>query len=217
MAEAPVPVDLLAERLNIGAIRNIIGKNENKEVTPFEVDKNIVLESTQMKIPKNALTTKMPKGFFENLIPDQSQTDKLWTSTDSKEDHSNGLSKSILSESEEREPDNSVYEAMRQINQKLDPSLVTETVKSNKPYPSSTPVNSPLNNGLKQPVSHNMGGLSEDMVRKIIKEEIYKVLGQIVDTEKKNRLTTEQIQVKVGNSIFSGNLKVLPSKLKKKK
>ena len=63
---------------------------------------------------------------------------------------------------------------MRQINNKLSPTKpVNESTQvPNKPYPTTTP----LNSGLQQPQqSNNIGNISEERVRQMIKEEVYKV------------------------------------------
>ena len=53
-------------------------------------------------------------------------------------------------------------------------------------------------------------------IRQIVKEEISKLLPKIIAEYFDQRVVTEQIQVKVGNTLFSGNLKPLPSKQMKK-
>ena len=53
-------------------------------------------------------------------------------------------------------------------------------------------------------------------IRQIVKEEISKLLPKIIAEYFDQRVVTEQIQVKVGNTLFSGNLKPLPSKQTKK-
>ena len=52
-----------------------------------------------------------------------------------------------------------------------------------------------------------------DGIREIIREELEKVIDQYID----KRLLDEEIQVKVGNTIFSGNLRPLPKKKVRKK
>lgn len=56
---------------------------------------------------------------------------------------------------------------------------------------------------------------SED-IRQVIREEISKILPKIIAEYFDKRVIEEQIQVKVGNTLFSGNLKPLPSKQTKK-
>ena len=51
-----------------------------------------------------------------------------------------------------------------------------------------------------------------DGIREIIREELENVIDSYID----KRLLNEEIQVKVGNTIFSGNLKPLPKRKKKK-
>ena len=52
-----------------------------------------------------------------------------------------------------------------------------------------------------------------DGIREIIREELEKVIDQYID----KRLIDEDIQVKVGNTVFSGNLRPLPKKKVRKK
>ena len=52
-----------------------------------------------------------------------------------------------------------------------------------------------------------------DGMREIIREELEKVIDQYID----KRLLNEEIQVKVGKTIFSGNLRPLPKKKVRKK
>ncbi len=202
MAEIPVPIELLS-KLNLDAMRKISGKIENKEVKDFKVDPNAIVESKIRRKPMNASTSKMPKAILDAMLgPTNEETDKLWspsTSSNGNSDngYSNGLSKSILSE--EREPSQNDFDRMREINKKL-------SNKSNKNYPSSTPVNQQ---------SNGYGQISEDRVRELIREEVYRVLGDIVKQEGENRLNEETIRIKIGNSIFSGNLTPI-TKLKNK-
>ena len=53
-------------------------------------------------------------------------------------------------------------------------------------------------------------------LRQIVKEEISKILPKVIAEYFDKRVISEQIQVKVGDTLFSGNLKPLPSKLTKK-
>ena len=53
-------------------------------------------------------------------------------------------------------------------------------------------------------------------IREMIKEEISKALPKIIAEYFDKRVISEQIQVKVGDTLFSGNLKPLPSKQTKK-
>ena len=52
---------------------------------------------------------------------------------------------------------------------------------------------------------------SKDTIREIIREELEKVIDSYID----KRLLDEEIQVKVGNTVFSGNLRPLPKRKKK--
>ena len=57
---------------------------------------------------------------------------------------------------------------------------------------------------------------STNDVREMIKEELIKILPKVIAEYFDQRVISEQIQVKVGNTLFSGNLKPLPSKQTKK-
>jgi hypothetical protein len=52
---------------------------------------------------------------------------------------------------------------------------------------------------------------NKDSIREIIREELEKVIDSYID----KRLLNEEIQVKVGNTVFSGNLRPLPKRKKK--
>jgi len=177
MATIPVPIEQLAQRLNIEAIRKITGKVEKKEVKDFKIDNKTLLESIRTRRkPMNASITKMPIAFYENMMP---------------------------SLSEEREPPQDKFETMRLINERL----------SNKTYPTSEPINNYNGNGNgKQQQSLP---ISEERIRELIREEIYNVLEKIVKKENENRLNEETIQIRVGESLFSGKLTPL-IKLNKK-
>ena len=199
MAEIEVPIDFLAKKLNIAAIRGITSKVEKIDLKPFEVDTNMVLETRQKRIPMNAKTSKMPKAILDAMLgPTEEQTDKLWVPSSSDNNgHSNGFAKSILSSSQEREPTQNDFDRMRQINERL----------SNKDYPTSKPVNQQTNN-------NGFGQLNEEQIRSIIRSEVYNILNEIVKQEGENRLNEETIQIRIGKTIFSGSLKPL-TKIKK--
>lgn len=78
-----------------------------------------------------------------------------------------------------------------------------------KPIPTRTP------QPRKQVVKERINESSSD-IREIVREEISKLLPKIVAEYFDQRVISEQIQVKVGNTLFSGNLKPLPSKQTKK-
>lgn len=42
--------------------------------------------------------------------------------------------------------------------------------------------------------------------RKLVEEVVYEILGKIIDEQNENRLNEETIRIKIGNTIFSGNL-----------
>lgn len=68
----------------------------------------------------------------------------------------------------------------------------------------------------KRPIQRQSINQNSDSIRDIIREEISNLLPGIIAEYFDNRVVTEQIQVKVGNTLFSGNLKPLPSKQSKK-
>lgn len=72
------------------------------------------------------------------------------------------------------------------------------TLKDSRPSPIPTKVNS-------------------DSIRKIVREEIEGVVRKVVEEYLDKALITEDIQIKIGNTVFSGNLKPLPKKRKTKK
>ena len=59
--------------------------------------------------------------------------------------------------------------------------------------------------------------INENVIRKIVREEIEGVVRDIIEEYLDNSLVTEDIQIKVGNTTFSGNLKPLPKKRKRRK
>ncbi len=54
-------------------------------------------------------------------------------------------------------------------------------------------------------------------IRQIVREEIEDIVRDVVEGYLDKALITEDIQIKIGNTIFSGNLKPLPKKRKTKK
>lgn len=56
--------------------------------------------------------------------------------------------------------------------------------------------------------------INESSIRKIVREEIESVVRTVVEEYFDKSLVTEDIQIKVGQTIFSGKLKPLPSKRK---
>ena len=175
---------------NVNAMRQVIAKVEKKEMN------NIVAEGQSINIgpkrkPMNANITKMPKEFYSNMLPSQEETDRLWSPSDN--GYINGLSKSILSE--ERDIPSDKFNTYEQLNEKL-----------------NNYKNVPQN-------GHKLNSLpfTEQQIRSIIKEEVYDVLNDIVKQEGENRLLKETIQIRIGSSIFSGNLSKIMTKLKNKK
>ena len=58
---------------------------------------------------------------------------------------------------------------------------------------------------------------NNDSIRKIVREEIEGVVRKVVEEYLDKALITEDIQIKIGSTVFSGNLKPLPKKRKIKK
>ena len=59
--------------------------------------------------------------------------------------------------------------------------------------------------------------INESVIRKIVREEIEGVVRNVIEEYLDNSLVTEDIQIKVGNTTFSGNLKPLPQKRNKRR
>jgi len=86
---------------------------------------------------------------------------------------------------------------------KINPSISRSQPKQNNDTASRA------SNILKKSViMESSSGANEDTIRRIVKEEIEKSIWDYFD----KRVISEEIQVKVGNTIFSGNLKPLPKK-----
>lgn len=58
--------------------------------------------------------------------------------------------------------------------------------------------------------------ISKEEIREIVKEEIYNILSEVYKKEEENRLMTETIHIRIGETIFSGKLTPI-SKVKPKK
>ena len=58
--------------------------------------------------------------------------------------------------------------------------------------------------------------INESVIRKIVREEIEDVVRDVIGEYLDNSLVTEDIQIRVGNTTFSGNLKPLPKKKKRR-
>ena len=59
-------------------------------------------------------------------------------------------------------------------------------------------------------------GISKEEIREIVKEEIYNILSEVYKKEEENRLMTETIHIRIGETIFSGKLTPI-TKVKPKK
>jgi hypothetical protein len=69
---------------------------------------------------------------------------------------------------------------------------------------------------VRETTQRNTTNIDTDTIRQIVREEIEDVVRDVVGEYLDNSLVTEDIQIKVGETIFSGNLKPLPKKSKKK-
>ena len=58
--------------------------------------------------------------------------------------------------------------------------------------------------------------INENVIRKIVKEEMEDVVRSVIEEYLDKSLVTEDIQIKVGGTTFSGKLKPLPKKRKKR-
>lgn len=65
----------------------------------------------------------------------------------------------------------------------------------------------------RQPKTTN---INKETIRQIVREEIEDVVRDVVSEYLDKSLVTEDIQIKVGETIFSGNLKPLPKRKKRK-
>lgn len=68
---------------------------------------------------------------------------------------------------------------------------------------------------VRETTQRNTSNIDADTIRQIVREEIEDVVRDVVSEYLDNSLVTEDIQIKVGETIFSGNLKPLPKKKRK--
>ena len=68
---------------------------------------------------------------------------------------------------------------------------------------------------VRETTQRNTSNIDADTIRQIVREEIEDVVRDVVGEYLDNSLVTEDIQIKVGETIFSGNLKPLPKKKRK--
>jgi len=66
------------------------------------------------------------------------------------------------------------------------------------------------------PQHHTNTPINENVIRKIVKEEMEDVVRSVIEEYLDKSLVTEDIQIKVGGTTFSGKLKPLPKKRKKR-
>jgi len=69
---------------------------------------------------------------------------------------------------------------------------------------------------VRETTQRKTSNINTDTIRQIVREEIEDVVRDVVGEYLDKSLVTEDIQIKVGETIFSGNLKPLPKKSKKK-
>lgn len=68
---------------------------------------------------------------------------------------------------------------------------------------------------VRETTQRKTSNINTDTIRQIVREEIEDVVRDVVSEYLDKSLVTEDIQIKVGETIFSGNLKPLPKKRKK--
>ena len=68
---------------------------------------------------------------------------------------------------------------------------------------------------VRETTQRKTSNIDADTIRKIVREEIEDVVRDVVSEYLDKSLVTEDIQIKVGETIFSGNLKPLPKKKRK--
>ena len=68
---------------------------------------------------------------------------------------------------------------------------------------------------VRETTQKNTSNINTDTIRQIVREEIEDVVRDVVGEYLDKSLVTEDIQIKVGETIFSGNLKPLPKKKRK--
>jgi hypothetical protein len=68
---------------------------------------------------------------------------------------------------------------------------------------------------VRETTQRKTSNIDVDTIRKIVREEIEDVVRDVVSEYLDKSLVTEDIQIKVGETIFSGNLKPLPKKKRK--
>lgn len=68
---------------------------------------------------------------------------------------------------------------------------------------------------VRETTQRKTSNINTDTIRQIVREEIEDVVRDVVGEYLDKSLVTEDIQIKVGETIFSGNLKPLPKKRKK--
>jgi hypothetical protein len=68
---------------------------------------------------------------------------------------------------------------------------------------------------VRETTQRKTSNINTDTIRQIVREEIEDVVRDVVGEYLDKSLVTEDIQIKVGETIFSGNLKPLPKKKRK--
>jgi hypothetical protein len=83
---------------------------------------------------------------------------------------------------------------------------VPELINNNRSFVTEEKVNP------KKITENTNSNLNENMIRKIVREEMEDLVRSIIDEYFDKSLVTEDIQIRVGGTTFSGNLKPLPKK-----
>ena len=131
--------------------------------------------------------------------------------------HSNRATQSVS-------PQNGQYKNIK--NSKLPKNIIDAMVNNpieipESPYPTfeldqvNDLINETPQQKIKTPVAGSAQYNNED-IRQIVREEIGGVVRKVVEEYLDKALITEDIQIKIGNTIFSGNLKPLPKKRKRR-
>ena len=78
-------------------------------------------------------------------------------------------------------------------------------------------VNTTPTPNIKESITPQSSNINKNTIRKIVKEEIEGIVRNVVEEYLDKALITEDIQIKIGDTVFSGNLKPLPKKRKTKR
>jgi hypothetical protein len=151
----------------------------------MKINESNVRQVTSNQKYRNIGKTKLPKEIVEAMVNDPIEIPETPFHTF---DVSDSLVKEVNSIDENYDYEEKIIP--NKLSQSLKKSVGTTTTK-------------------KQTINE-----STNDVRQMIREELTKILPKVISEYFDQRVISEQIQVKVGNTLFSGNLKPLPSKTK---